>query len=88
LAGLILAKPSRVALLFWMILAAGLPYKGVAVSKAQPAQVPYTVLRTESGFYQTGTLRFTNHYVAAVRGDGARMWRLHGYRAAAQDLLR
>ena len=49
-------------------------YKASSVQAAS-ATFPYTVLRTESGFDQTGTLKYTNHYVEAVQSNGSWMWR-------------
>jgi len=56
-----------------------LVYARIAPSHAGSAlhvpYVPYTVLRTESGFDNTGTLKYTNHYIEAERSDGSTMWR-------------
>lgn len=56
---------------------ARLIYTGSEPAKALAAapHVAYTVLRTETGFDQAGTPKYTNHYVEAVRSDGSRMWR-------------
>ncbi len=37
--------------------------------------VPYTVIRTEKGFDQSGSLKYTNHYIEALRSDGSTMWK-------------
>lgn len=53
-----------------------LVYASISPSHTQQAlPVPHTVLRTERGFDITGTLKYTNHYVEAVRSDGSTMWR-------------
>lgn len=48
--------------------------RGPATAKAASLGA-YTVLRTETGFDKNGNLRYTNHYVEAVRSDGSTMWR-------------
>jgi hypothetical protein len=56
--------------------AAWLVYTGLRPLKVRAAApLTYTVLRTEQGFDQAGTLKYTNHYVEAVRSDGSKMWR-------------
>ncbi len=44
--------------------------------KVRAASPAYTVIRTEKAFDKTGTLRYTNEYLDAVRSDGAVVWRL------------
>jgi hypothetical protein len=53
-----------------------LVYKGFRPARVRAAStVAYTVLRTEKVFDDVGTLRYTHHYVDAVRSDGSKMWR-------------
>jgi hypothetical protein len=53
-----------------------LVYKTFRPARVRAAStLAYTVLRTEKVFDEVGTLRYTNHYVNAVRSDGSKMWR-------------
>jgi hypothetical protein len=53
-----------------------LAYRGVRPVVARAASpVSFTVFRTEQVFDAAGTLKFTHHYVEAVRSDGSKMWR-------------
>jgi hypothetical protein len=68
--------------LFWGVAAilamnlGRLAYQGWKPLRARAAAAhSYTVIRTESGFDQAGTLKYMIQYIEAVRSDGSYVWK-------------